>query len=311
MTDVIHGMRTCRDLLGSAYRRLDFLTGRFRKGSDTSSMRMLEEAAAWSARQHEMQRTLLQGQIHARWFAVDFLAKNMPQKTVDRVCPLCGREAAQARFRQLRSHCMFGGGELLRHVCPACDVTFGPDKMLDLTPSQLAEDYEWHYRAYQEGDSTERELRAFFALQPERQGVYLNYGAGSWSSSVQQLRAQGWNVHAYEPHRSAARGEGQEWLVSSSTRLNAMRFDGIFSNNVLEHFRHPVEELQAMRRLLREGGRMAHATPCFEYVYEYTRFHLFFFTGRSKHWLMEQAGLEVIDEVVDGDFMCPVLKARA
>ena len=32
-----------------------------------------------------------------------------------------------------------------------------------------------------------------------------------------------------------------------------------------------------MSSLLPTGGMMSHATPCFEYRFEFTRFHLFFF----------------------------------
>jgi len=256
----------------------------------------------------EIQRVLMRSQIAAKWSTVDFLLRTTSAKAATRVCPLCGYKAVDMQFGQLRSHCIFGGGDLQRYICPVCEVTYGPDKMFDLTAAELSEDYEWHYTAYDEGDSTERELRAFFALKPDNRGVYLNYGAGGWSNSVQQLRAQGWNVHAYEPHNSVSLIGTHDWLICSSDQLHTMRFDGIFSNNVLEHFRHPVQELHKMGRLLREGGRMAHATPCFEYLYEYSRFHLFFFTGKSKDLLMQQANLQVIEEIIDGDFICRVMK---
>ncbi|TWB91026.1 MULTISPECIES: methyltransferase domain-containing protein [unclassified Synechococcus] len=257
----------------------------------------------------EIQSTLLRSQIAAKWSIVDFVFRKNLEETSTRGCPLCGFKASDNQFSKLRSHCIFGGGDLLRHICPACEVIYGPDKMFALTEAGLAEDYEWHYQVYQEGDSTERELRAFFALNPDKRGVYLNYGAGGWSRTVQELRAQGWIVYAYEPHISATHSLAQDWCVCSSEQLQLMRFDGIFSNNVLEHFRHPVQELQRMERLLHEGGSMAHATPCFEYLYEYTRFHLHFFTGKSKDLLMQLANLQLVEDIVDGDFICRVMKS--
>jgi hypothetical protein len=259
----------------------------------------------------ESKRLVLRHQIATKWSIVDFLLRNTHPKSDIRICPLCGFEGRGMQFARVRSHCIFGGGDLLRYVCPECEVIYGPDKMFELTPAELSEDYEWHYQAYEEGDSTERELRAFFALKPEKGGKYLNYGAGNWSKSVQQLRSQGWDVYAYEPHISASKIGSNEWLLRTSGQLYKMRFDGIFSNNVMEHFRYPVKELKNMMGLLREGGRMAHATPCFEYLYEYTRFHLFFFCGKSKDFLMEQAGLQVIEDVVDGDFICRVMKPKS
>lgn len=89
-----------------------------------------------------------------------------------------------------------------------------------------------------------------------------------------------------------------------------MRFDGVFSNNVLEHLRYPVEDLKAISAILNQGGRMSHATPCFEYLYEFTRLHLFFFLGRSRELLVEKAGLTTTDFVKDGEFMCLVLEKK-
>jgi len=257
----------------------------------------------------EVQRTVVRHQISAKWSTVDFALKGSPRVDQIRICPLCSYKGADMYFGQVRSHCIFGGGDLLRYVCPVCEVTFGPDKMFDLTTSQLTEDYEWHYKVYDEGDSSEQELRTFFALNPDKNGVYLNYGAGRWSNSVQQLRAQGWNVYAYEPHGTASESVSDDWLIRSPDQLHFMRFDGIFSNNVLEHLRYPVQELQYMEGMLREGGLMAHATPCFEYLYEYTRFHLYFFTGKSKYLLMQKASLQMINEVNDGDYICRVMKS--
>jgi hypothetical protein len=256
----------------------------------------------------EAQRTILRHQISAKWNTVDFVLKSSLKDDQRRVCPLCSYKGSDRHFGRVQSHCIFGGGDLLRYICPACEVTFGPDKMFDLTSAQLTEDYEWHYRVYDEGDSSELELRTFFALNPDKDGLYLNYGAGGWSTSVQQLRALGWKVYAYEPHAAASKSVSDDWLFCSRKQLQLMRFDGIFSNNVLEHLRHPVQELQYMQGLLREGGLMAHSTPCFEYLYEYTRFHLYFFTGKSKSFLMQEAGLYLIDEVNDGDFICKVMK---
>jgi hypothetical protein len=55
---------------------------------------------------------------------------------------------------------------------------------------------------------------------------------------------------------------------------------------------------------------MSHATPCFEYRFEFTRFHLFFFLGRSRSLLARQAGLQIQDYQVEGDFMNLVLSKQ-
>lgn len=47
---------------------------------------------------------------------------------------------------------------------------------------------------------------------------------------------------------------------------------------------------------------MAHATPCYEYLCEYTRWHLFF-PGRSRELLARLAGLRVEHFEMDEHYM--------
>lgn len=250
-------------------------------------------------------KELLKHQICTKWEVVDCLARLLPTQRESRICPLCGFNGSDTSYKKYQSQCIFGGGVLVRHQCPSCDVIFGADKMFELSRDELSQDYDWHYKVYDEGDSTEQELRTFYALQPSREGVYVNYGAGAWSRSVEVLRSEGWQVFAYEPHGSAS--TGAEHVITSRAELESIRFDGVFSNNVLEHLRNPADELQRMSRLLKPGGRMSHSTPCFEYLYEYTRFHLFFFLGRSKELVAEQAGLSIVSFEVDKEYMNCVL----
>lgn len=249
----------------------------------------------------------LRHQIHAHWHMVDALEALQPAPE-QHICALCQHAAPAAAFRVLESVCQFGGGRLRRYQCPACDVVFGPRKMLALAPEQLSQEYESHYRLFSEGDSTEQEIRSFHALRPRKDGLYLNYGAGAWSRSVQILREEGWNIVAYEPTSSAQNVPG---LVTHPDHLGTLKFDGIFSNNVLEHLRQPVQELRFLAGLLNPGGLMSHATPCYEYLYEYTRFHLFFYLGRSRNYLADHAGLDICHHTVDGLYMNYVFRPRA
>ena len=87
-------------------------------------------------------------------------------------------------------------------------------------------------------------------------------------------------------------------------QLALERFDGIYSNNVLEHLRDPVHELTFMASLLTQDASMAHATPCYEYQYEFTRFHLAFYVGKSRHVLAKKVGFQINDFMSDGEFRC-------
>jgi len=253
------------------------------------------------------EQALLRYQIGARWDRIHRLHA-LKAAPLELSCALCGHTAQRAYFAEHVTACIFEGGTITRHQCPDCEVIFGSDLMLELSPEALAHEYEWHYQIFSEGDSTEQEIRAFKALNPERGKAYVNWGSGAWSSSTESLRADGWEVYGYEPHGSAH--GGGKYVLTTPSELERINPAGIFSNNVLEHFRHPVAALREMAALLPVGGRMSHATPCFEYRFEFTRFHLFFFLGKSREWIAEQANLSVVDYQADGDFMNLVLEVR-
>lgn len=257
---------------------------------------------SWSEKHEQLlsgQSALLRHQIAAKWDQIHRL-EEMRATLASLKCELCAHEGDRSSFKEFRTQCMFGGGEILRHQCPECDVIFGSEVMLRLSPQALSQEYEWHYLAFSEGDSTEDELRAFRALQPNRAGRYLNWGAGSWSRSLSILRSEGWDVLGFEPHSSAAPREG---VVTSLEHIRHLSFDGIFSNNLLEHLRYPVEDLRQMASLLMPDALMSHATPCFDYRFEFTRFHLFFFLGRARSLLAEKSGLREVSFEEDGNFM--------
>lgn len=281
-----------------------------RRESLNSLMHYREIETRITSKIDDRYRDLLGKQIAQKWSLVDLLSE-VESSDFDekRKCPLCGIEEEDSKFSRLVSNCIFGGGRLVRRCCPDCGVIFGPDKMFCMRPEELSQEYELHYEVHKEGDSTEQELRAFYALNPSKEGVYLNYGAGSWSRSIQKLRDEGWNVLAFEPHGTAA--AGAKAVITSHEDLRRMKFDGIFSNNVLEHFRYPDTELRYISERLKPGARMAHATPCYEYLYEYTRFHLFFFPGNSRFELFKKAGVKEIDFIHDNEFMCSIIEAQS
>jgi hypothetical protein len=78
---------------------------------------------------------------------------------------------------------------------------------------------------------------------------------------------------------------------------------GIFSNNVIEHFRNPVEQFRQFHSLLIEGGKMAHSSPCYEYAYPFTRFHTVFLLGRSPEVLAALSGFRIVDRIKDGEYI--------
>ena len=233
---------------------------------------------------------LFRNDIRCRWQIVDALDSLLFPADAVAACPICGHADARANYETRVAECRFGGGRLERYVCPDCGAIFGPLKMMRLSPEQLGEEYRQSYAVYSESDCTLLEKLAFEALRPKKNGIYLNYGAGAWNRTTKDLRAEGYEVYDYEPYAPA---ETNDWVIRSFSDLEKMRFDGIFSNDLIEHLQNPVSDLKAMAGLLKAGAKMAHCSGCYEYAFEYTRFHLFFLTGDSLKRLGAAAGLRV------------------
>jgi len=233
----------------------------------------------------------------AHWQTVDLLYE--PTLAVRVIgCPLCGHTSTRDGYDVRESECQFGGGRLERYQCPDCDLVFGPLKMLDLTNHMLDADYRLLYETYREANSLQAETRAFRACNPTVGGLYLDWGCGAWSGTVDALRAEGWDVWGFEPSVPPE----SPFIAGSRGGISAS-FEGIFSNNVIEHLRDPVAEFLAMKEHLKPGGVMVHATPCYDLLYENTRFHTSFYLGRSVEVLAEKVGLDVVGRERDGEYV--------
>lgn len=250
--------------------------------------------------------------METKWRQIDDAIRTGESGKDILTCKICGHEAERQEYEKLESDCRFYGGKLTRYICPACGVIFGPTKFSELSKEEIDDDYIVHYAGFHEGDSTEKELNAFYLLAPTKQGIYLNYGCGSWSSSLERLREKGYQVFGYEPY---APKTDNPYLITEAQELMKMRFDGIYSNDLLEHLLEPAESLRFMRDLLKSPlSKMAHSTSCYVYKYEYTRFHTFFYTGDSLKVLCEKTGLEIvnkIDRLTEDDFICCVFQPAA
>jgi hypothetical protein len=241
--------------------------------------------------------------MKSHWRMVDLIEQISGSDKITE-CALCGHKDMSEYFETIISECRFYGGRLLRHRCPSCGVIFGPQKMLKLDDQMVDLEYRNIYRIYSEGDTTDSVIRTFMLLSPRRDGIYLDFGCGGeWLTSIEKLRKDGWNVVGFEPNVS----NSSSYVLSSWEELESKRFDGIISHNVLEHLFDPIGTTKKLANLLNHGGRIVHKTPCFEYRYEYSRFHVFFFTGRSPEVLAERSGLKISKWERDGEFIACIL----
>jgi len=240
--------------------------------------------------------------MKSHWHVVDS-AEPKPSDADISLCPLCGHEGDRP-FSKLVSSCIFQGGQLVRHQCPDCGVIFGPQKMMSLDDELLDLEYRVLYHVYSESDSTESAIRTFHLLEPKLGGLYLDFGCGgAWSGAIEALRADGWNIIGFEPSVKV----GSEHVLSSWDEIGRLKFDGIISHNVLEHLFDPVETNRRLAALLNDGGKIIHATPCFDYKYEFSRFHVFFFTGKSPEVLAQKTGMKIDRWERDGDFVACIM----
>ncbi|GEM_PF-1119568 len=243
--------------------------------------------------------------VRSKYRALDRLDEQTPATRM-LTCLICEYQAAQQTFATRVSECQFGGGRLERYACPQCGALFGPMKMLDITPDDLTDEYRLLYATYAEADPTERELRTFASMSPVRGGTYLNWGCGISSNTVAVLRGRGWDVWGYEPTALST----ENHIICRRAEIQAT-FDGIFSNNVIEHFTEPVAQFRDFASMLKPGGVMAHTTPCYEYLYHNTRFHTIFYLEDSIRVLADKTGFEIVDRQVDGDYINVLFRKTA
>jgi SAM-dependent methyltransferase len=262
-----------------------------------SDAKVTRDAIARVALLEERQRLLRDVVVRGFWQTLDRLDDlTLAERSL--TCPVCDRSEPHDTLQTRTDHCAFGGGRLERYLCPRCGCVFGPAKYLELDQDLIDADYALLYSEYSEGDSTAEEIRAFHSLNPRPGGLYLNWGCGRWTRTIPILRAQGYDVWGYDP---SAPPVGSGFIATRRDAISA-QFDGIFSNNVVEHMVRPVDEFRYFHSILAPGGRMAHASPCYHYRYSSTRFHVVFLTGNSPNVLAERTGFRVMAREEEGEF---------
>lgn len=234
-------------------------------------------------------KQLIKNIISNKWKLIDKFEKKFHTEE-ELECPICHQRFWPNNNDILETECIFLGGRLVRYRCPNCNVIYGPQKMFLLNDQEFSDEYITHYSVFAEGDSTKAEIRTFYSLNPEKGKKYLNYGSGAWSKTIEKLRDEGFDLIGFDPYAPTK----SEYIINNWEELSLYKFDGIFSHDLLEHLKDPVEEFNKMKAIMSDDGIMVHSTACYNYVYEYTRFHLFFYTGTSVEEICKQTGLKVI-----------------
>jgi ribosomal protein S27AE len=235
-----------------------------------------------------------------RWSYYELWA-NLLSFGKERKCTVCGFKSEKAVFKEITSRCIFVNEHLIRYTCPQCGVIFGPVKFLLLPRFVVAREYANLYSKYSEGDTTEYEMKTFEHLRPTKEGVYLNFGSGLWSKSIEKLRDAGWNVYGFEPYAKST-NTSKSHILTSLTQVRRMKFDGVFSHNLIEHLFNPISDFILMKSLLKDSrSLLAHSTACYDYIYDFSIFHVHFYTGKSVQYLANRTKLNITHHVKDNE----------
>jgi len=203
-------------------------------------------------------------------------------------CPICKNSNEQ--LRTLESNCMFLEIEgvnqhIIRYQCDSCDVIFGSEEMIGLEKDKLMKAYlDIYSSGYRECDSSSFEFLLFTLLRPTRDGVYINWGAGT-STTSEIANTHGFTLLNYDP------GLPDSLNYLTKDKISTMSIDGIISNNVLDHLQDPINELSFMKSILKPGKSMIHGSDGFQYRIHWTKFHLYFFIGRSVQVMSDTIGM--------------------
>lgn len=230
---------------------------------------------------------------------------NMLQRLLDRPegkyqeCGFCGFENRLSQSKRLNATCLFSGVELERIVCNNCGGIFGPVQLINCAPVELGALYKCLYRFYREGFSVPYQEKTFYLMNPSRRRTYLNFACGDWVKGCERLRSIGWDVWGFEPFQESE----SNTIFTCRESLDEKLFDGVMSHNYIEHVQDPLSFFRQIRGLLKPEAVMAHSSACYDYIYEISPFHLFFYCGESVTHLAERSGFRLISEHrVDQDF---------
>jgi SAM-dependent methyltransferase len=172
--------------------------------------------------------------------------------------------------------------------CPRCRLVFVPERFWPSPEAERAR-YDQHQNAPDDAGyvSFLEKLAVPLAerLPPSARG--LDYGCGPAPVLCGLLEKRGFEVEPYDPFYYPPLPEGP--------------FDFIASTETFEHFRHPREEIQRLRDLLKPGGLLGVMTAFWEektfrnnwhYRRDFT--HLCFFRRETMDWICRAYGFQVL-----------------
>lgn len=227
--------------------------------------------------------------------------KNLPQPLLNHLtCKVCNYQNTIEQFKIYKSNDIFYAGELIRYQCPNCNVIFGDLRFLNLNKEEISKDYVDLYSYYSEGDTSKYILHCLDKINLGKDKVYLDYACGNNIETLNLLNNHNYNVYGHDAYVNNIHTKFIKNLK------DVKNIDIIYSSNYIEHVIEPFEDLQILIDLLNDNGKLVLISGCWEYKYEISHYHTFFFLGKSLKYLCEKLKIrEVFSEKIffeDGQF---------
>ncbi|GEM_PF-2226422 len=137
---------------------------------------------------------------------------------------------------------------------------------------------------------------------------FLEYGVGYNTPYIDEVRELGLDLWGCDVSEAVPYSSHVLKLPSAMTKLQKSPFDGVFSQDVVEHFGAPIEDHVRLRSLLRPGGMILSSTPVLERVWNgrspirrhiwlWTPWHTAVYSTQSMAIIARRAGLEFVATV--------------
>lgn len=208
------------------------------------------------------------------------------------ICPICLNTLSKNNCKLYKTTCKFTNRQIIRYQCNKCDVIFGPIDFIVGDKQNLSNQYSKIFLSGYEGfNSSGKEINLFKKMAPQKSKIYLNWGCGQYDGTFLFADNNKLNIYGYDPF--IIKKPTHKNFTDDLKTIRNLRFDGIFSNDLIEHLQDPISEFKLMFSLLKDDGIMMHQTPCYEYLFEWSQFHLYFFVGKSVGILSKNSGFTV------------------
>ena len=218
-------------------------------------------------------------------------------------CIICNYTDLNNKFNKLYADDLFYAGKLIRHQCLNCGLIFGDLRFLNLSEEEINNDHSDLYSYYTEGNTVPFILNNLNSIDifKNKSLSYLDYACGI-GNMIPILKNKGYNICGYDKHVNS------KYVLNN---IDNMKFDVIYANNFIEHVINPVDDINKILLHLNDNGYLILMSDCFdEYMFEYTHYHVYFYTGNSFNILCDRLNLNIIDSKTVGPCKIKVLHRK-